>query len=86
VLLAHLFLAITTVAERVKPTPTGLIPLTLNEIRHLFTRLVIGHTDDITACLHWSWRRRRHQYRAQQVTTSANRPRNHEHHDLRLEY
>ncbi|WP_414942833.1 hypothetical protein [Amycolatopsis sp. cmx-11-51] len=67
VLLAHLFLAITTVAERAKPTPAGLIPLTLNEIRHLFNRLVMQCTDNITACLHWSWWRRHHQHRAQQA-------------------
>jgi SRSO17 transposase len=54
VLLAHLFLAITTVTERAKPTPAGLIPLTLNEIRHLFIRLVVQRTNDITTCLHWS--------------------------------
>jgi len=67
VLLAHLFLAITTVAERAIPTPTGLIPLSLNEIRHLFIRLVIHHTHDITTCLRWSRWRRRHQHQAQQA-------------------
>nr|WP_246127702.1 hypothetical protein [Amycolatopsis rhizosphaerae] len=67
VLLAHLFLAITTVAERVRLTPTGLIPLSLNEIRHLFTRLVIHRDHDIITCLHWSWWRRHHQHRAQQA-------------------
>lgn len=67
VMLAHLFLAITTVAERARPTPVGLIPLTLNEIRHLFVRLVVQRTDDITAFLRWSWWRRRHQYHAQQA-------------------
>lgn len=67
VMLAHLFLAITTVAERAKPTPAGLIPLSLNEIRHLFIQLVIGHTNDIIACLRWSWWRPRHQHRAQQA-------------------
>ncbi|RZS29556.1 DDE family transposase [Herbihabitans rhizosphaerae] len=67
VLLAHLFLAITTVAERAQPAPTGLIPLSLNEIRHLFTRLVAQPVQDITDCLRWSWWRRRHQHRAQQA-------------------
>ncbi|WP_123747766.1 IS701 family transposase [Saccharothrix texasensis] len=67
VLLAHLFLAITTAAERAVPAPAGLIPLTLNEIRHLFIRLVIKHVDRPRDCLHWSWWRRRHQYRAQQA-------------------
>jgi SRSO17 transposase len=54
VLLAHLFLAITTTAERASPTPAGLIPLSLNEIRHLFTQLVIQHITDLTDCLRWS--------------------------------
>lgn len=67
VLLAHLFLAITTVAERARPTPAGLIPLSLNEIRHLFTQLVIHRDHHITACLRWSWWRRRHQHLAQQA-------------------
>ena len=67
VLLAHLFLAITTTAERASPTPAGLIPLSLNEIRHLFTQLVIQHITDLTDCLRWSWWRRHHQYRAQQA-------------------
>lgn len=67
VLLAHLFLAITTVAERATPAPNGLIPLSLNEIRHLFTRLVVQAAQNITECLHWSWWRRRHQHRARQA-------------------
>lgn len=67
VLLAHLFLAITTVAERAKPTPTGLIPLSLNEIRHLFIRLVIEPLRSSANCLHWSRWRRRHQYRARKT-------------------
>jgi hypothetical protein len=37
----HLFLAMVTVDERAKPTPMGLVPLALDEIRHLFVRLVI---------------------------------------------
>lgn len=67
VMLAHLFLAATTVAERARPAPAGLIPLSLNEIRHLFIQLVIHRDHDITACLRWCWWRRRHQHRAQQA-------------------
>jgi SRSO17 transposase len=67
VLLAHLFLAITTAAERASPTPAGVIPLTLNETRRLFIDLVITSVNDPADCLHWSWWRRRHQYRAQQA-------------------
>lgn len=67
VLLAHLFLAVTTVAERAEPAPDGLIPLSLNEIRHLFTRLVGQPVQDITNYLRWSRWRRHHQRRAQQA-------------------
>lgn len=67
VLLAHLFLAITTVAERARPVPAGMIPLTLNEVRHLFVRLVIDPMSAATDCLRWSGWRRSHQYRAQQA-------------------
>jgi len=41
VLLAHAFLAIVTVTARSRPAPAGLIPLTLNEIRHLYNALVV---------------------------------------------
>ncbi|MGQ0840009.1 IS701 family transposase [Actinokineospora sp.] len=67
VLLAHAFLAITTVAARATPTPEGLIPLTLNEIRHLYNTLAAtpaADTGHILACSRW---RRRHQHRAQQA-------------------
>lgn len=67
VLLAHLFLAITTVAERATPPPAGLIPLTLNEIRHLFIRLVIPPGNQPAHWLRWSRWRRRHQHHAQQA-------------------
>lgn len=67
VLLAHAFLAITTVTARSSPTPAGLIPLTLNEIRHLYNKLVVGPTTDIQHVLHCSHWRREHQYRAQQA-------------------
>jgi SRSO17 transposase len=67
VLLAHLFLAICTVVERGSPAPVGLIPLTLNEIRHLFIRSATVRGGQWADCLCWSWWRRRHQYRAQQA-------------------
>lgn len=67
VLLAHLFLAITTVTARASPSPAGLIPLTLNEIRHLYNALVITRTMDIRHVLRCSYWRRQHQYRAQQA-------------------
>jgi hypothetical protein len=62
-ILAHAFLAAAT-AHRTRPHPPGLIPLTVNELRHLFNVLIIEpgrrHTDPLA----WSIRRRRHQARA----------------------
>lgn len=66
-LLAHVFLATVTVTARSRPSPTGLVPLTLNEIRHLYYTLVIAPATDILHSLRWSRWRRRHQYRAQQA-------------------
>lgn len=62
-MLAHAFLAVTAAADRAHHTNTELIPLTCNEIRHLFATITrplhgIGHL------LHWSRWRRRHQTRA----------------------
>jgi SRSO17 transposase len=67
VLLAQLFLAITTVTARARPAPAGLIPLTLNEIRHLYNALVLTPLANTRHILHRSYWRRRHQYRAQQA-------------------
>jgi SRSO17 transposase len=64
VLLAHAFLATVTVTARSQPAPTGLIPLTLNEIRHIYDKLALASAADIPHVLHWSRWRRRHQYRA----------------------
>ncbi|WP_410628514.1 transposase [Amycolatopsis sp. cmx-8-4] len=86
VLLVHAFLAIVTVTARATPVPTGLVPLTLNEIRHLYNALVVTPVADIQHVLHCSYWRRRHQYRAHKPTTSANRSRSHEDHEARLEY
>jgi hypothetical protein len=46
------------------PTPAGLIPLTCNELQHLFAALVIRPAADLGHRLHWSVWRRRHQHRA----------------------
>jgi hypothetical protein len=56
----------TTVQARARPAPDGLIPLTLNEVRHLFAALVIDPvraTGHVLRCSDW---RRRHEYRAPQ--------------------
>ncbi|MET8982273.1 IS701 family transposase [Streptomyces sp. NPDC004539] len=65
-MLAHAFLAVTAAAERHdRPTPDGLIPLTGNEIQHLFAAL-ISPVHDLAHRLRWSHWRRRHQARARQ--------------------
>jgi hypothetical protein len=64
-MLAHAFLAVTAAAERVASTnSTELIPLTCNEIRHLFTRLIDRARRDHRHLLHSSRWRRRHQAHA----------------------
>ncbi|SOE19070.1 SRSO17 transposase [Streptomyces sp. OK228] len=63
-MLAHAFLAATAAAERRdRPTPNGLIPLTGNEIQHLFAAL-ISPVHDLAHRLRWSHWRRQHQTRA----------------------
>jgi SRSO17 transposase len=64
-MLAHAFLAVMAATE---PTRTGqaLIPLTLAEIRHLFTRLLPSPPPGTAHTLRWSQWRRRHQHRARE--------------------
>jgi hypothetical protein len=66
VLVAHLFLAIATATARTVPAPAGLIPLTLNEFRHLFAALVITPALPLRQVGLFSYWRRRHQCRAQE--------------------
>ncbi len=64
-MLAHAFLAVTTAAERDQAsTPTGLIEVTVNELRRLFDAILLGPTWTITDLLRWSMWRRKHQARA----------------------
>jgi len=66
-MLAMAFLAVTTADEPDRhPAPTGLIPMTLNELHRLLDALVIAATATIQDVLKWSTWRRRHQARAQQ--------------------
>ena len=46
------------------PPPSGLIPLTCNEVQHLFAALVARPAGDVGHRLRWSLWRRRHQARA----------------------
>ena len=64
-MLAHAFLAVTAATTRAEtPPPKGLIALTANEIRHLFTRLTDHARRNTYHLLRWSRWRRRHQARA----------------------
>ena len=62
---AHALLAVITANERTeRPAPTGLITLTCNEIRRLFTLHVIEPGRALACPQAWSNWRRRHQHRA----------------------
>jgi SRSO17 transposase len=64
-MLAYAFLVVAAVTEHARhPPPLGLIPLTCNEIQHLFAALARQPTRDRTHRLRWSWWRRRQQARA----------------------
>ncbi|MEV6162018.1 IS701 family transposase [Streptomyces sp. NPDC052052] len=65
-MLAHAFLVAVRADEHArKPTPDGLIPLTCNEIQHLFVVLVVRPVHDTAHRPGWSAWRRRHQARSQ---------------------
>jgi hypothetical protein len=62
---AHAPLAVIAADEYAdQPITAGLIPLTCNEIRRLFTVLVVEPHRIRTCPRVWSARRRRHQHRA----------------------
>src|SRR5215212_3943847 len=64
-MLAYAFLVVAAVTEHARhPPPLGLIPLTCNEIQHLFAVLVAVPVADPGHRLRWSWWRRRQQARA----------------------
>lgn len=61
-MLAMAFLAVTCANERDgTPTPHGLIPFTLNEIRRLFDKLILTRTATQDTIWAWSLWRRKHQ-------------------------
>lgn len=61
-MLAMAFLAVTAANERDDtPTPAGLIPFTLNEIRRLFDQLILARTATTDSIWAWSIWRRKHQ-------------------------
>ncbi|MFE7123027.1 IS701 family transposase [Streptomyces sp. NPDC057617] len=65
-MLAHAFLAVVRADEHARnPVPVGLMPLTCNEIQHLFIGLAVQPVRDAIHRLGWSDWRRRHQARSQ---------------------
>jgi SRSO17 transposase len=66
VMLAHAILTVIATRERARPQPTHqqLIPLTANEIRRLFAKLITNTVHTIVHWLAWSRWRRLHQARA----------------------
>jgi SRSO17 transposase len=64
-MIAHALLAVIAATQHARrPEPDGLIALTCNEIRRLFTILIVEPARLIACPLAWSWWRRRHQHRA----------------------
>jgi len=64
-MLAYAFLVVAAAAQHARhPPPLGLIPLTCNEIQHLFATLVAAPVTYTGHRLRWSWWRRRQQARA----------------------
>ena len=63
---AHAILAVIAAREHAhrRESDQGLIVLTVNEIRHLFAKLITNTVRSVTYWLHWSAWRRRHQQRA----------------------
>lgn len=65
-MLAHAILTVIAARERTNRTDDtrGLIALTVNEIRHLFAKMITNPVRSINYWLHWSAWRRQHQQRA----------------------
>jgi hypothetical protein len=64
-ILAHAFLVVAALTQHTRhPPPPGLIPLTCNEVSHLFAGLAARPLGDHAHRLRWSVWRRRHQARA----------------------
>ena len=64
-MLAHAFLMVAALIERTHhPAPSELIPLSCNEVQHLFAALLAPPAGDRGHRLRWSLWRRRHQARA----------------------
>ena len=64
-MIAHALLAVLAAAHADRPTTADMIALTCNEVRRLFTVLILEPARSRACPLTWSAWRRRHQYRAQ---------------------
>ena len=62
-MIAHALLAVLAAQADQPPADGGLIALTCNEIRHLFTVLIIEPARALACPLAWSHWRRQHQHR-----------------------
>ena len=63
-MLAHAFLVVAALLQRIRhPPPPELIPLTCNEVSHVFVGLAARPLGHLAHRLRWSWWRRRHQAR-----------------------
>jgi hypothetical protein len=64
-MIGHALLAVlAATAQAGRPAPAGMIALTANEIRRLFTVLIIEPARALACPLAWSSWRRRHQHHA----------------------
>jgi hypothetical protein len=80
-MLAHAVLVVAAGTGRTRrPSPSGLIGLTCNEVQHLLATLHARPAGDLAHRLRWSLWRRRHQAAPAPATTN-DKPTNHEDHD-----
>src|ERR687887_22265 len=64
-MLASAFLVVAAATRHARhPAPLELVPLTCDEVQHLFAALIAAPVADAGHRLRWSWRRRRQQARA----------------------
>jgi hypothetical protein len=61
-MLASAFLVVAAATRHARqPAPSELVPLTCDEVQHLFAALIAAPVADAGHRLRWSWRRRRQQ-------------------------
>ena len=86
-MIAHALLAVIAAHEHTtRPAPDGLIALTCSEIRRLFTIYVIEPSRTLACPMAWSPGDDATNTAPAPATTSAKKPPDHGHNDLRLEY